>query len=98
MVPQCQAPVMVLDAEEALPGTLLLELPVPTQVHVVTRVDRVLVVTELQGKQSILAPWHVGVELDLVASFGEMSVTLSAEGSHVYLTDNKSKQNVIHKT
>lgn len=76
---------MVLEAEETVPGAICDELAVSGEVLVVGGVDGVLVVTELQRKQSVFAPWYVGVHLDLCSFPVQVSVALPSQGTKVHL-------------
>ena len=76
---------MVLDGEQAVLGAAALQPPLALQVQVVARVQRVVVVAELQREERVLAPGDVGVHVDFVLLLGEVGEALPADAVQVDL-------------
>lgn len=78
---------VVLKAEERFAHALGVELPVEVEVLVVAGVNGVFMVSELEGEERVLAPRHVGVDLDLGAFLVQVGVPLATQGPEVDLRE-----------
>ena len=76
---------MVLDAEEAILRAGALKTAFALQVEVVTSMEGVVVVAELQCEERVLAPRDVGVDVDFVLVFRKMCEALAAQTVEVDL-------------
>ena len=87
LVPEGDVAAVILAREQTVLVQLGHQPPVPHEIHVVTRVDRVLVLklSELQGEQRVLAPGHVLLHLDLGLLLGQPGEPLPADAPEVDL-------------